>query len=60
MGKHVEHVRTRRRMGRGPLLAVLVLAPSLGLALLPEADARTWRVEKDGSGDYTVIGCGER
>ena len=55
MSKQDEHIRPRRRLGRGPLLAVLVLAPSLGLALLPEADARTWRVEKDGSGDYTVI-----
>lgn len=55
MSKHDEHIRPRRRMGRGPLLAALVLAPSLGLALLPEADARTWRVERDGSGDYVVI-----
>jgi hypothetical protein len=55
MNEQDEHIRTRRRMGRGPLLAALVLAPSLGLALLPQAEARTWRVEKDGSGDYTVI-----
>lgn len=55
MSKHDEHIRPRRRMGRGPLVAALVLAPSLGLALLPEADARTWRVERDGSGDYIVI-----
>ena len=45
MSKHDEHIRPRRRMGRGPLLAALVLAPSLGLALLPEADAGrgVWR-----------------
>lgn len=32
-----------------------ILALALALALAPSANAATWRIEKDGSGDFTVI-----
>jgi len=37
------------------IISTLVLACVLGLILTGQAQARTWTVEKDGSGDFTVI-----